>query len=362
MKVCNNKFFTFHHYFYFMRNFGIKSKLAQEFLGFTGTSKEFRDLFSGIKKSGGNYHNSYTALDIRRAKLKLLGISESEAEHVIPPIINCRMAKGGTGKTTICSGIASTLSMLGYRVLMIDGDPQASLTGLFGIDWATENITHVGELILKHHRKEKYNIEEAIRPLYEGNMLDLIASDISLANCDSWLMTVTNREFVFKKFLEENKEFFSKYDVILIDSAPSTNLLTNALMCACSKILAVVWLDGQSIKAMQILATNINELNEAFHNTGFHLDVHIVANGYHPSYASCKDAVSSLYSNYKDKLNNVVIPHSASFMRQVKLFNSETSGPVLETEPNSNAARTIIDLTKSLVKEFEVKLAGTIAV
>lgn len=360
--MCNNELLPSYPIVIIMRDFGIKSKLAQEFVGFTGTNKEFRDLFSGIKKSGANYHNSYTALDIRRAKIKLLGVNEAEAEHVIPPIINCRMAKGGTGKTTICSGIASTLAMLGYRVLMIDGDPQASLTGLFGIDWATENITHIGELILKHHRKEQYNIEDAIRPLYEGNMLDLIASDISLSNCDSWLMTVTNREFIFKKFLEDNKEFFSKYDAILIDSAPSTNLLTNALMCACSKILAVVWLDGQSIKAMQILATNINELNEAFHNTGFHLDVHIVANGYHPSYASCKDAVASLYSNYKDKLNNVVIPHSASFMRQVKLFNSETSGPVLETESSSNAARTIIDLTKSLVKEYDVKLAGTIAV
>jgi chromosome partitioning protein len=345
-----------------MRNFGIKSKLAQEFVGFTGSNKEFRDLFLEIKKSGANYHNSYTAYDIRRAKLKLLGINESEVEHVIPPIINCRMAKGGTGKTTICGGIASTLAMLGYRVLVFDGDPQASLTGLFGIDWASENITHIGDLLLKHHRKEKYSIEDAVRPLYEGNMLDLIASDISLANCDSWLMTVTNREFIFKKFLDDNKEFFGKYDVILIDSAPSTNLLTNALMCACAKILAVVWLDGQSIKAMHVLASNINELNEAFHNTGFHLDVHIVANGYHPSYASCKDAVASLYSNYKNKLNNVVIPHSASFMRQVKLFNSETSGPVLENEPNSHAARTIIDLTKSLVKEYDVKLAGTMAV
>ena len=341
----------------FMRNFGVKLKLAKEFVGFVGSSSEFRTLF---EKKGTQYHNIYSALDIRNARLKLLGVDLAALpqQDKLPPIINCRMAKGGTGKTTICGGIASALSMFGYRVLMIDGDPQASLTGLFGINWATENITHIGELMLKFSRKEDYSLAEAVRPLYEGKMLDLIAADISLVNTDSWLMGITNREFVFKKFLDANVDFFSQYDVILIDSAPSTNLLTNALMCACQKILAVVWLDGQSLKAMQILASNVNELNDAFHAMGFHLDVHIVANGYHPSYSPCKDALSTLISSYADKMNNTVIPHAVSFMKQVELFKEENSGTVLEREPNSIAARAIIDLAKSLVKEYGIKLSG----
>ena len=268
------------------------------------------------------------------------------------------MAKGGTGKTTICGGVASALAMFGYKVLMIDGDPQASLTGLFGINWANENITHMGELMIKHYRKEPYSLTDSVRPLYEGGMLDLIASDISLANTDSWLMPITNREFIFKKLLDANIDFFGQYDVIMIDSAPSTNLFTNTLMCACKKILAVVWLDSQSLKAMQVLATNVNELNDAFHNSGFHLDVHIVANGYHPSYAPCKEALSTLLSSYPQHINNVVIPHAISFMRQVDLFKEHESGTVLEREPSSIAARGIIDLAKSLVKEFGIKFNG----
>jgi chromosome partitioning protein len=313
-----------------------------------------------FEKKNQQYHNTYSALDIRNARLKVLGIESAtlQTEHQLPPIINCRMAKGGTGKTTLCGGIASALSMFGYRVLMIDGDPQASLTGLFGINWATESITHIGELMLKFSRKEDYCLEAAIKPLYEGNMLDLIAADISLVNTDSWLMGVTNREFVFKKFLDANVDFFSKYDVILIDSAPSTNLLTNALMCACQKILAVVWLDGQSLKAMQILVSNVNELNDAFNAMGFHLDVHIVANGYHPSYSPCKEALSTLISSYSDKINNIIIPHAVSFMKQVELFKEENSGTVLEREPNSIATRAIIDLSKSLVREYGIKLSG----
>lgn len=341
-----------------MRNFAVKLKLAKEFVGFMGSSAEFRALFPD--KKNGSYHNTYSALEIRNAKLKLHGIDLSflENERVLPPIINCRMAKGGVGKTTICGGVASALAMLGYKVLMIDGDPQASLTGLFGIDWANENITHIGELMQKQARKEDCRIEDAIMPLYEGNMLDLIASDISLANIDSWLMGVTNREFSFKKFLDANVDFFGKYDVIMIDSAPSSNLLTNAFMCSSNKILAVVWLDGQSLKAMQVLASNVNELNEAFHSTGFHLDVHIVANGYHPSYSTCKEALSTLISSYQNKLNDNVIPHASSFMRQIELFKEEDSGTVLEREPNSIAARSIIDLAKSLLKEYDLKIGG----
>lgn len=341
-----------------MRPFGVRSKLAQEFSGFTGTAKEFRNLFAGREKAAGQYHNIYYADDIRYARLRLMNLPPDAARAPrVPPIINCRMSKGGVGKTVLCGNVAAALAMFGHRVLMIDGDPQASLTGLFGINWANEDITHVGELMYKFLKKEPCDLEAAVRPLYPDRMLDLIASDITLANTDTWLMGATNREFLFKKFLEANAAVFGRYDAILIDSAPSTNLLTNAFMCASQKILAVVWLDGQSLKAMQVLASNVAELNAAFSDQGFHLDVHIVANGYHPSYGSCKDALSTLASTYRDQLSDVVIPHASSFMRQVELFKEEQSGPAIEREPSSTAARAVIDLAKTLVKEYDIRIA-----
>jgi chromosome partitioning protein len=342
-----------------MRDLKVRLKMAKEFVGFDGDNSLWKSLLIDKKKDD-TYHNVYSASDIRNAKLRLHDIDPTTLKEPqsLPPVINCRMAKGGVGKTTICGGVATALAMHGYKVLAIDADPQASLTGLFGINWATQEITHIGELMQKLVRKEKYDISSAIIPLYEENMLDLIASDISLVNADSWLMGVTNREFVFKKFLEANSSFFTKYDVVIVDSAPSTNLLTNTFMCSTNKILAVVWLDGQSLKAMQVLASNVNELNEAFHSIGFHLDVHIVANGYHPSYSTCSDALDTLLANYREKLNDNIIPHSSSFMRQVELYKEEESGTVLEREPNSIAARSIINLTKSLIKEYDLKIAG----
>ena len=115
-----------------MRDLRVKLKAAKEFVGFNGENVAWKALFPN-KKSGDCYHNVYSASEIRNAKLQLQNIDPAllEISEAIPPIINCRMAKGGVGKTTICGGVASALAMLGYKVLMIDGDPQASLTGYY---------------------------------------------------------------------------------------------------------------------------------------------------------------------------------------------------------------------------------------
>lgn len=344
-----------------MRDFKIKSRFAQELSGFSSSPKAFRSLSEdlGIKPDGGRFW-LYSAKDIRLIRLRLLKPnSEGNRAHRIPPILNFRMTKGGTGKTTIAGNVASTLAMMGCRVLMIDGDPQASLTSLFGIDWVNEDITHIGELMRRYYKKEMIGIKQAILPIYVGNMLDLIPSDITLADADSWLMGATNREAMFKRLLDEEIAFFSAYDAIVIDSAPGTTLLTNTLMFACNTLIAVVWLDGQSIEAMRVLASNVAELNTAFISNGFHLDVHIVANGLHQGYQSCKDALSTLHSAYPNYVNDNVIPHSASFMRQMNLFERKDSGPVLEREPASVGTRAIIDLTKSLIKKYGIQLDGS---
>lgn len=339
-----------------MRDFGVKARLAQEFVGFTGSQKEFRKLMGEKDPSSDRYHRIYPASEIRAARIKLMGLpADIQRPNEIPPIINCRMSKGGTGKTTVAANIASTLAMRGYRVLMIDGDPQASLTTMFGIDWAQEDITHIGELIFRNLNGKPVQLDQAVRPIYSNNMLDLIASDITLTNADAQLLGIMNRENCFHRLLEAQTEFFAKYDVIVIDSAPGTTILTNALMYPCSTILAVVRLDGGSIKAMQVLSSNIQEMNTAFKKN---MTAMIVANGYHHGYPLIREALATLASAWPGQVYDEPLPHSSSFMRQMDLFSDEASGPILEREQNSVAARSIIDLTKALVSYYDIRLAG----
>lgn len=339
------------------RNFqGIRASLAQEFCQYTGGLTGFKSFFDPVEL--GRYEaRIYSALDIRRARLRMAGSSpDLERPKTLPPLINVRMPKGGTGKTSLTSNVGSALSLMGYKVLMIDADPQSSLTNLFNINWATEDITHIGELMHRVYRGKPAQVEEAVWSIYPGGMLDIIPSDITLANTDaSWLMAAANREPSFKRLLESQVDFFSKYDVILVDSAPGATLLTTSIMYATKTILAVVMLNGHSLRAIEILSNDVNDLNHHFEDRGLNIGVHIVANGYHGGYASCTEALAVLQRQFGQYLDNNVIPHAAAFMRDMNVFDESLSGTVLEREPKSVGARAIIDLTRSLIAKYEIK-------
>ena len=342
---------------------GIRLKLAMDLCRWAGTPQSFRSFFPGVSKAGGAYHNLYTPLQIRQARLKMLGVEEEvwRPLDLMPPIIYCRMAKGGVGKTTIAANIASCMAMQGHRVLMIDADPQASLTSMFGIDWTVEKIRHIGHALRDHEQGYPVVFDESIvRPIYADGMLDLIASDITLANIESWLTTVLNREAVVDRLFRSYVEFWSAYDVIVIDSAPGSSQLSNALMYAARCVLAVVMLDGQSIKAMEVLAHNIHELNRAYPD--LQAGVHLVANGFDSRQTTCQASLEILRAAYPGMIDPCIVPRYAAFARQVSLYSDAESGPILEREPNSPAAKAIIELTRSLIGFYDVKLAEQIPV
>ncbi|NYG35488.1 ParA family protein [Sphaerotilus montanus] len=341
----------------------IKLKLAMELSRWAGSAQSFRAFFPAPTKGEGSYHNVYTPLQIREARLRMMGIEQEPWRPIdlMPPIIYCRMAKGGVGKTTIAANIASCMAMQGHRVLMIDADPQASLTSMFGIDWTSEKIRHIGHALRDHEQGYPVIFDETIiRPIYPDGMLDLLASDITLANIESWLSTVMNREAVVERLFKAYVELWSAYDVIVIDSAPGSSQLSNALMYAAKRVLAVVMLDGQSIKAMEVLAHNIHELNRAYPD--LKASVHLVANGFDARQTTCQASLEILRAAYPGMIDPCIIPRYASFARQVSLYSDAESGPILEREPNSPAAKAIIDLTRSLIGFFDVKLAEQIPV
>lgn len=300
--------------------------------------------------------HTYTPMDVRQLKMAKYGITDTKSVIARPPVINTRMAKGGTGKTMVAANLATALSYMGYRVLAIDCDPQGSLTNMLGVDAMNESVKHLGHLMKRWaETRGEIDFTDAIRPIFPGNMLDLIPADINLTEIDGWLIGQMQRETVVERMFEANKNFLSRYDVIITDSAPGTTLLSLNIMVATRTQLAVVMLDRESLKALPILYGNVQEINDAF--PAYRSDIEIVANGYNGTFNHSKEVLSLLMAGYQNCINENVIAQSTAFHRQQSLPGQVSKGPIVEQEPNSPAAKTMFDLAWSLLGRYRIKLA-----
>lgn len=309
------------------------------------------------KETGEGVRHTYRPVDVRTLKLAMYKIDEAKAPKRRPPIINCRVAKGGTGKTTVASNVATALAFLGYKTLMIDTDPQASLTNMSGVDASTEDIIHVGHLMHESvANKGPADISRAIQHIFPGGMLDLIPADITLTNADGWLMNQLQRETVFERMMAANADFFGQYDAIVIDSAPGTSLLSMNIMVATRTQLAVVWLDRESLKALPILVGNVNEINAAF--PAYSSDIEIVANGFNSTYKHSKETLEVLVATYPHNLNENIIQQFSGFHKQQPLPGGEAKGALVEQDPSSPGSKAMLDLAKSLLGRYHITLAG----
>ncbi len=340
----------------FLRDPTFRGKFACDALIWPSISLHMLKKLTG-KEAGDGARHVYRPSDVRRLKLAQYDIDESTAPTCCPPVVNCRMAKGGTGKTTVAANLATAFAFMGYKTLMIDADPQASLTNMMGIDASSEDIMHIGNLMEESvANKGHVDVSKAIRPVFSGGMLDIIPADITLTNADGWLMNQMQRETVFNRVLASNTEFFSQYDVIVVDSAPGTSLLSMNIMVAASTQLAVCWLDRENLKALPILLGNVEEINAAYPNHAS--DVEIVANGYSAIYKQSKEALEVLVAKYPHQLNENVIQQFSGFHRQQALPGAEARGAVVEQDPNSAGAKAMMDLAKSLLGRYKITLAG----
>lgn len=143
--------------------------------------------------------------------------------------------KGGTGKTTTCENLGVGLAMGGKKVLLVDNDPQASLTISMGWPRPDELDTTLSTLMNKVLEDKPLQPGEGV--LHHAEGVDLLPASIELAGMEVGLVNAMSREKVLKQVLENAKH---TYDFILLDCTPSLGMLTtNALAAADSALIPV---------------------------------------------------------------------------------------------------------------------------
>ena len=166
--------------------------------------------------------------------------------------------KGGVGKTTTAAALAEGLSEKNKRVLLIDWDPQASLTISMGYNPDSLQLTSYEVLTSIIRNNGQYSLPEVTLKTSNPN-IDLVPANVELSQAQLDLVNAFTRELVLKDMVKTVRK---NYDYIILDCLPSLGLLTINALSAADSVLIPLQADFLAMKGLAMLLTTILRVQE----------------------------------------------------------------------------------------------------
>lgn len=253
--------------------------------------------------------------------------------------------KGGTGKTTTCENLGVGLAMEGKKVLVVDTDPQASLTISLGYPIPDKLSLTLSDMMQKVMMEEPVVPGEGILHHQEG--VDLMPANIELSGMEVSLVNAMSRETILKQYLDTIKK---DYDFILLDCMPSLGMLTVNALAAADNVLIPVQAAYLPAKGLEQLLQTINkvrrQINPKLRIEGILLTMVDSRTTY------TKEIANLIRENYGGKLKvyKTDIPRS---VRAEEISAAGTS--IFKHDPKGKVAEAYRVLTKEVLANAEKK-------
>ncbi|WP_185975854.1 ParA family protein [Tessaracoccus rhinocerotis] len=168
-------------------------------------------------------------------------------------IISMCNQKGGVGKTTTTINLGAALAELGFKVLLVDFDPQGSLSVGLGVNPHTLDKSIYNLLLSKQFTADEVIQETSVRDL------DILPSNIDLSAAEVQLVSEVAREQTLTRVLRHLR---ADYDFILIDCAPSLGLLTINALTASDYVLMPLECEFFALRGIALLTDTISKVSD----------------------------------------------------------------------------------------------------